>query len=232
MKIHYFQHVAFETPDGIAEWAQTGGHTLTGTRFDLGERPPQHDEIDLLVVMGGPMSVGDTEQYPWLEVEKRYIAQAIGRNSRVLGVCLGAQLIADVLGARVFANRHKEIGWYPVTLTDAGRQDPLFREFPSEFPAFHWHGDTFELPAGAAWLAASAACAHQAFRYGPHVVGLQFHLELSLEGVQRLIQHCGSELQPAPHIQTAAQMLHSSEYPASRVRVGHFLTQLTDRRDS
>jgi GMP synthase-like glutamine amidotransferase len=163
MRIHYFQHVEFETLGGIADWIKLRGHSLTGTRFYCGEIPPAPDELDWLIIMGGPMGVHDTHQYAWLTAEKHFIDQAIDRNCRVLGVCLGAQLVADVLGAKVFPNPHKEIGWYPVNRTPEGRRAIVFRDLLSPFTAFHWHGDTFELAPGALRLAESAGCKQQAF---------------------------------------------------------------------
>jgi GMP synthase-like glutamine amidotransferase len=168
-----------------------------------------------------------TAKYGWLTAEKRFIYQAIHRNCTVLGICLGAQLIADVLGVRVFSNAYKEIGWFPVTLTQQGRDANVFRGFPAEFMAFHWHGDTFDMPAGAQWLAQSAACKHQAFIYGDRVIGLQFHLEFTAAGLEQIIQNCGAELKPGPYIQTAEQALsRTNDFEAGRRMMFQFLDQL------
>jgi len=134
---------------------------------------------DGVIIMGGPMSANDP--LPGLAAELALIEQAVQDHVPLLGICLGAQLIAKALGARVYRNDRKEIGWAPVTLTEAGQGDPLFQgiESPAEF--FHWHGETFDLPAGARWLAYSEKCRHQAFAYGGNVYGIQFHPEITPE---------------------------------------------------
>ena len=140
MRIHYLQHVPFEGPANIALWAAERGHAVTGTRLFRGDPLPDVDCMDLLVVLGGPMNVDQHDGYPWLLEEKRLIGQAIDCGTSVLGICLGAQLAAAVLGARVQRNPHKEIGWFNVSLTGHGRTSGFFRGLPAEFIAFHWHG--------------------------------------------------------------------------------------------
>ncbi len=191
----------------MEDWIQSQGHDLSSTRFYENETPPEPDSIDWLIVMGGPMGANDEHLYPWIAAEKKFIGSAIKKGIRTLGVCLGAQLIASVLGARVYPNTHKEIGWFPLHLTPDGIACPLFPDFPEELMVFHWHGDTFDLPQGARHLAYSNACANQAFLFGNHVLALQFHLDLKRENVEALIKNCGSELVPAPYIQHAEHML-------------------------
>ena len=225
MRIHYFQHVPFETPDRILDWAKAGGQSLSATRFYAGESLPELQGVDLLVVMGGPMSVHEEGQYPWLAAEKSFIREAVESGKKVLGICLGAQLLAYALGAKVYANLQKEIGWYPVNLTPAGRKSRAFHKFPSVFTTFHWHGDTFDLPPEAEWLASSEASRNQAFQYGQNVFGLQFHLEVSPEGVEGLIRHCGEELVSAPFIQNAEQIRLASEFDKNRAYLFDFLDE-------
>ena len=178
-------------PEGDAEVPQ--GPALPGS-----DRLPDLDEVDLLVVMGGPMNVDDSERHPWLETEKGYIAAAVAAGRRVLGICLGAQLLAQVLGASVTRNVRPEIGWYPVTLTEAGRAVPIFADVPDRFTALHWHGDTFAIPPGAVHAASSEACASQAFSYdGGRVVGLQFHLEETPESLALLVENAAGDLASA-----------------------------------
>ena len=224
MKIHYLQHIDFETPDTILEWAKERGHSLNATRFFAGESLPDLQDIDLLVIMGGPMSVNDDGQYPWLADEKRFIREAVEKGRRVLGICLGAQLLASVLGAKVYANPQKEIGWFPVSLTPEGKQSRVFHGFE---PTFQWHGDTFDLPQGATLLATSEACPNQAFQFGENAYGLQFHMEVSPRGVQGLIEYGKDELVSAPFIQTAGQMLHSGEYEKNRKNLFRFMDEFS-----
>ena len=194
MHIHYLQHAAFEDAANIAVWAHERGHRLTHTRLDLDQPLPEPQDLDWLVVMGGPMNVDQHDAYPWLVREKQFMRQVIDRGLPVLGVCLGGQLICAVLGGQVTKNRQKEIGWFPVTLTSEAGASPLFSRFPQRVPAFHWHGDTFSIPPGAVRLAASDGCDNQAFQYGRHVVALQFHWDYSLRSVETMIRHCGDEL--------------------------------------
>src|SRR5262249_47695751 len=140
----------------------------------------QLQEIDLVVVLGGPMNIYEEDKFPWLIAEKKFIRQAIEEKLAVLGLCLGSQLIADVLGAKIYPNDEKEIGWFPVEVTEAALKHRLFSHWPNFFTPFHWHGDTFDLPEGAIHLARSQACRNQAFLYQDRVVGLQFHLEINL----------------------------------------------------
>ncbi len=207
MRIHYLQHAPFEGLGFIEGWALEKGHTISSTRLYEGEILPRSDAFDFLIVMGGPMGACDDKEYPWLPRERSFITQAIRENRTVLGVCLGAQLLAAVLGAKVFPNRHKEIGWFPITLTDAARESPVFDRLPRQLTVFHWHGDTFDLPPGAIRMAESEACVNQAFVLGPKVLGLQFHLELSRSGVEELIHNCSGDLTEGSFIQSPAEML-------------------------
>lgn len=210
MNIHCVQHVPFEGPGSIEAWIRQGGHGLVLTRPYAGEALPAADGVDFLIVMGGPMSIHDEAEFPWLVAEKRFIGEVIAAGKRVLGICLGAQLVASVLGARVYANADKEIGWFPLRLTDAAAKSRLFAGWPSSVEAFHWHGETFDIPPGAVHVAQSAACANQAFVYDGRVVGLQFHLEATPAGVNQLVTHCGAEIIAAPYIQDPASMLAGS----------------------
>jgi len=206
MHIHVLQHVPFEGPAQIAHWAERRGHDLAISHLYAGDPLPDLDAFDRLVVMGGPMGVGDEAEYSWLRPEKARIADAIRAGKSVVGVCLGAQLIAEALGAEVFPNAVKEIGWLPIELTEAGRAHPLLEDLPPAPTVFHWHGDTFSLPDGAVHLARSAHCEQQAFLYDGRVLALQFHLESTPDSVAAICTHCADEIQPAATIQTAAEM--------------------------
>jgi GMP synthase-like glutamine amidotransferase len=205
MKAHYFKHVPFEDLGSIRSWLTKTGYTITCTPFFESEKLPAFEEIDLLIVMGGPMSVNEEKIHPWLVDEKNFIRQMIMSGKPVLGICLGAQLIASAMGAKVYPNSMKEIGWFPVYGIPSA-DSSVFR-FPQSLEAFHWHGETFDLPADATRIAKSDGCENQAFQMGRSVVGLQFHLETTLQSVQDLIIHCRYELIPAPFIQTEAEIL-------------------------
>ena len=207
MRIHYLQHVAFEDPAEIFNWAAARQTVMTGSRLFAGDRAPSPADFDALVVMGGPMNIYEHARYPFLVEEKRAIAEAVAAGRIVVGICLGAQLIADVLGARVQRNRWREIGWLPVRPTPAFANSPLAGLLPGAVEVFHWHGDTFDLPAGAIHLAGSTACAHQAFLYEGRVLGLQFHLETTSASARALIAHCGGEIDGGPFVQGPAAML-------------------------
>jgi GMP synthase-like glutamine amidotransferase len=211
MEVHYLQHVPFEGLAAIEDWASSRGHPLSASELFRPLRDenaptepanravlPSPDAFDFLIIMGGPMSVDDSEKYPWLEDEKTFIRAAVDRGAVVLGICLGAQLLAAVLGGQVAKNGHPEIGWYPVTLTPAGRSQPPFSDFPDPFPALHWHGDTFSIPPEAVHLASSDACPNQAFSYDDgRAVGLQFHLEVTPSSLALLAQNASDNLTSA-----------------------------------
>ena len=195
----------FEGLGSIASWAKARRAQISCTRLFADEALPSTDEIDLLVVLGGPMGVYDERDYPWLVREKEFLKQAINTGTRVLGICLGAQLIADVLGARVYPNDQKEIGWFPIEGMQApGKIGPLLTRAGK---VFHWHGDTFDLPAGATHLAKSPACKNQAFSVGDQILALQFHLETTRNAARALIDNCGHEIVDAPYIQPAHEIL-------------------------
>ncbi|CAH9014919.1 type 1 glutamine amidotransferase [Candidatus Nitrosacidococcus sp. I8] len=211
MNIHYFQHVSFETLGSIEPWAHSHHHYLSGTRFYQGQSLPNLEEIDWLVVMGGPMNIYEEQIYPWLTQEKEFIEQVIKADKGVIGVCLGAQLIADVLGASVIKNPDKEIGWFPVEFTQGAKNSSWLNFLPQGLEVFHWHGDTFTLPKGAIHIAQSEGCIQQGFVYNKKVLALQFHLEIQTKNAQKLIEHCGDELGLGKYIQTQDQILNNEE---------------------
>jgi GMP synthase-like glutamine amidotransferase len=216
MRLHVLQHVSFEGPGIIAEWGGVNGHEVSVTRlFDDGAVLPDRDTFDCLVVMGGPMGVNDEEEFPWLAAEKELIAGAIEAGRAVLGICLGAQLVASALGARVRRNQHREIGWAPIWLTEEGLESEIFSHIPEELEVFHWHGDTFDIPEGAVNLAQSAGCHHQAFLYGKNVIGIQFHLEVTRKDVMAMLEHSGEDLTPDAYVQAPAKIL-AKENPLRR----------------
>lgn len=211
MKIHYLQHVAFEGPAAIIDWARVNNHGISGTFLHAKQSLPNENDFDWLIVMGGPMSVNDTDQHPWLQPEIALIADAIAANKPVLGVCLGAQLIARALGASVGPSPQKEIGWFPVT-GEALAADNLFAGLPAQFTPLHWHGEAVELPAGAWRLARTPGCPVQAFQYGAKVIGLQFHLEATPKSVADLVAYAGHEIGAGEFQQTPKQILDCARH--------------------
>ncbi len=216
-RIHCFQHVPFETPARIAGWAGEHHYPLTTTHFYDNEIPPATDDYDMLVVMGGPMGIADTDRHPWLTAEMGALEAAFGAGKTVVGICLGAQMIAHVLGARVYKHDVREIGWFPVTLTEAAGRHPLMEDAPESFTAFHWHGETFDLPAGSVHLARSEATPHQMFAHGPSIVGIQFHLEMTPGVITALAEHNADQLVDAPYVQSRDDVLAENTH----LQAGH-----------
>ena len=189
MRIHVLRHVPFEGPGSIVRWARSNGHALSTTELYKGGGLPDLRDFDRLVIMGGPMNVNEEDGFSWLAKEKKFIREVIGAGKSVVGICLGAQLIADVLGAAVYSGPHTEIGWFPVELTDEAATSGLFPSAPPNPTVFHWHGDTFDLPEGAVHLARSEGCENQAFLYDGRVLGLQFHLESTPKSVADIVRN-------------------------------------------
>lgn len=227
MKAHVLQHVPFEDIGSMADWLGARDASIGYTRFYQPDAQlPDPTAVDLLIIMGGPMSVNDEDELPWLRDEKRFVEQVIGLGVPVVGVCLGAQLIANALGAQVYPGPHREIGWF-----DVGGTAPVAGSFhfPARAHLFHWHGETFDLPIGATLLARSAACAHQAFQYGERVIGLQCHPEVTPASVRALVEHCGDELQDAPWVQSAEAVAGVSRghYESGRALMAQILDYVT-----
>lgn len=227
MRIHCLQHVSFEGAAAIGDWAARKECAVATTALFEGADLPDQDDFDWLVVMGGPMGIFDDTEYPWLIREKAFLRETIATGKTIVGICLGAQLLADALGARVYRNAHKEIGWLPIERTDQDQSGGLFSFLPHRLDVFHWHGDTFELPEGAVHLARSAGCEHQAFLHEGRVLGLQFHLESTPASVADLVANCADEIVPSQYVQDAERMLAAAE--RDYVRVNRALFGILDR---
>lgn len=204
MNLHILQHVSYEGPGYIAQWLADNGHAVGYTRFyEKDHQLPTAESVDALLIMGGPMGVYDEHLYPWLLPEKALIEDCIRAGKKVLGICLGAQLIATCLGAFVCRAPNKEIGWFSVSATkECGNIPWLHRVFGKEQVVFHWHGDKFDIPYGAYDLLTSEANANQAFLYGDHVLGLQFHAEVTEAGLTEMLEYGRDELQSGTFVQT------------------------------
>lgn len=173
------KHVDIEGPGLIEYYLEQENISYQIFELKPGVHLPKLDDLTHIVILGGAMNVYEEERYPFLRDEDLFIKEAIQRGKFILGICLGAQLIAKALGAKVFKAPVKEIGWYDVSLTRIGTRDPLFSNLPKRFPVFQWHEDTFEIPKAGKQVATSSLVPHQAFQYGRNTYGLQFHLEVT-----------------------------------------------------
>lgn len=206
MRILAAEHVPFETPGLIQTWAEERGHTVAVCRMHAGDTLSTALDFDFYVSMGGPMGVSDSDRLVFLAQEMQLMRQMVLKDLPVLGVCLGAQLLAAALGARVYRNPHREIGWMPVEKTT---DSSVFADFPQTLSVLHWHGDTFDLPEGAVQVLRSEACRNQAFTVR-RAVGLQFHLEMTQESLEEIIRNCRNDLAPGPYVQSEAQMMQGA----------------------
>lgn len=226
MHVHVLQHVPFEGLGSIGAWLSQRGARVTYSRFFESAQLPALTDIDLIIALGGPMSVNDEERFPWLREEKHFVAEAIASNKAVLGICLGAQLIANALGSRVYPGSEKEIGWFPV-LAELTESDTFV--FPASTEVFHWHGETFDLPAGAVRLASSAACRNQAFQIGARVIGLQFHLETTPESAAEILNNCANEFLPQQRYvqaEPALRAVPATNYAGINIMMANILEYL------
>lgn len=212
MRIHYLQHVSFEDLANIELWATVREHSISLTKLFMNEVLPSVDQFDCLIVMGGPMNIYEEAKYPWLVREKSFILETIKAGKLVLGICLGGQLIADVLGGKVRKNKFKEIGWYQVTKTAEASESVFFDTLPQKFISFHWHGDTFDIPPGCTRIAESQGCNNQAFEYGGKVLAIQFHLESSKLSIEKLIDNCRDEIVDSKYVQSEIEILSKQDY--------------------
>ncbi len=207
MRITFFQHVAFEDPGHILVWAQERNHEVRVIHLYRSEVIPSISSLDMLVVMGGPMGVYDDAAFPFLSEEKALIAACIKQRKKILGICLGAQLIACAAGAAVYKNKQREIGWFPLVKESAGMNSPLFSAFANKEIVFHWHGDTYDLPTRATHLVSSMATSHQAFILDSCALGLQFHIETTPQSLAALIQNCKHELTADTYVQSEKRII-------------------------
>ncbi len=222
VRAHWLQHVPFEGLGCIEGWLARKRAKVSATRFFESSALPGQKDFDLLIVMGGPMSVNEEDAYPWLREEKDFVRAAVDGGKMVLGVCLGAQLIASSLGAGVRRNSVAEIGWFPVVKASGKAADataananaaspiaagPIAAILPDRLDAFHWHGETFELPPGALHIARSEACENQAFTFGDRVAAFQFHLETTPAAARALLENCRGDLLPGRFVQSESEIL-------------------------
>jgi GMP synthase (glutamine-hydrolysing) len=205
-------HVPFEGPGVIADWASKQNHSLTFTRFYENDPLPDPTQIDMLLIMGGPMNVFDFHIHAWMQDEIDWVREFIEAGKPILGICLGAQIIAASLGVDVYPGKEREIGWYNLQFLPSLGDFRIWKDLPATRKVFHWHGDTFPIPGGAIRIAESQAFPNQGFIYNAKVLALQFHLEVTSQGVRDLVDNCRGELVPGPFIQSETEILGESRY--------------------
>ncbi|ELN9577635.1 MULTISPECIES: type 1 glutamine amidotransferase [Enterobacter] len=233
MHIHFIIHEHFEAPGAYEIWGKSRGCSLSYTRVYQGEPLPEElGHTDLLIIMGGPQSPATTrEECPWFDAqaEKALISRAIEAGKTVIGVCLGSQLIGEALGAAFCHSPEKEIGTFPVRLTDAGKANPLFEGFGSVLNVGHWHNDMPGLTPQAKVLAYSEGCPRQIVQYSERVYGFQCHMELTPEVVELLIEHSQNDLRRAGEFRfvETAEKLRSHDYREMNQVLFSFLDKLT-----
>jgi GMP synthase-like glutamine amidotransferase len=228
MRVHVLQHLPFEGLGSIETWLQERGAHVEFTSFYESTALPEVAGLDLIIALGGSMSVNDESRFPWLGPERHFLREGMEKGAAVLGVCLGAQLIARALGARVYPNAQKEIGWFDIEAT--AEKSDIFR-LPPSARVFHWHGETFDLPSGAVRLAKSAACENQAFQWGRRVIGLQFHLEMTPNSLDALLTNCRNEIVKSEWIQAESTIRNVSpgDFKNLNLLMAEVLKYLADR---
>lgn len=209
MRVHIIEHMDLLGLGSIHQWLGETDQLVTSTRVHKGECLPDPSEFDLVILLGGLMSVYEENKYPWLKTEKQWLKNVIDSGKHVLGICLGAQLIASALGAEVRQHTYNEAGWWPVAFHPHARKHPFLRDVVIPEFFFQFHQDTFELPDKAVLLAGSMACTRQMFSVNNQVLGLQFHPEFTPESVQYIAKHLHPSLKEGPFIQSPEAMLSS-----------------------
>ncbi|MCH7321639.1 type 1 glutamine amidotransferase [Solibacillus sp. MA9] len=208
MRIYCLQNDPLAGLGAIETWISKNAYSVTTTHVYNDSNFLSTDEYDLLIILGGPMGAYEEEQYPWLQLEKEYISEAIRKEKFVFGICLGAQLIASALGSPVYPHTLQEIGWWQLERTKERESLQLFNGLPEKFTVFELHGDTFDLPEGAVRIAESKACLNQAFMFENYVIGLQFHPEFTENTLNNVVEKIGHELTGGAFIQKPEEFLN------------------------
>lgn len=224
MRIAVLQHEPDEWIGSMAPWFKIRGYDVTTTMVYLGEPLPQLDDFDWLLIMGGGMSVYEEQKYPWLLTEKQLIREAIAADKKVLGICLGGQMIASALGAKVYHGEQQEIGWHQVN-----KHHAVAAWCPDSFTPLSWHGDRFDIPAGATAFASSAVTPFQGFCLSDKVWGLQFHLEATADSVPDFYAVTG-EMPQGAYVQSVQQMIEDNYVDESQP-IMHALLEVMDKAE-
>ena len=232
MKIHFLQHESFEAPGAYEIWAKNHNHQISFTKSWENQKPPTEVDHDMLIILGGPQDPATTpDECPHFDAqaEINFIKQSIQANKKVVGICLGAQLIGEALGAKFDHSPEREIGLFPLQLTNQAKQDPFFSTLPTNIPSGHWHGDMPGLTQDAQILAFSEGCPRQVVKYTDRVYGFQNHFEFTPEVIELMITHCGHELEKYKNhtfVQNA-QTLKANDYSQANQILFDFLDYLT-----
>ncbi len=225
MNIHFLQHVPFEGLGALENWVNRPGNKVTSTRLYEDTKLPFVELFDLLIILGGPMSVHDEDRYRFLVAEKVLIKRALEKGKKVIGICLGAQLIAEVIGGHVSLNTEQEIGWFPVSLSNEALSHPCFKDVSSTIDAFHWHGEFFSIPENCTPIGKTDACSTQGFIWKNQALALQFHLEITTQGIDGLIRNCSEDLNDGTFVQDSSQLLR----PDLIEKTNALLVKIVDR---
>ncbi len=210
MRVHYLQHEKHEGLGCIEEWLIKNQLEYAGTHLYVPHQLPLPGDFDGLIIMGGGASIYEEAKYPYLKEEKKFIRKCIDEGKTILGICLGSQLLAEVMGAKVYPGKQQEIGWFTVHFNEVLRER-MMPDLPENFTVLHWHGDTFDIPSGARLIGSSEITPHQGFIYEDHVIALQFHFEINRKQLEVFIDGVGAELLPEEFVQTREELLGNAE---------------------
>jgi len=231
MRLHLLEHDPIDIRrNNITTWTEKKGYAVGWTDVFTDAKIPSKNDFDWLIVMGGSQHAWEEQEHPWLVEEKRFISEALSADKIILGICFGAQLLAEALGGRVFRNQKEEIGWYSVRLTPDGQQSFLFENVPETFLTFHWHSDHFSLPPGCAALAYSEPTPYQAYTHKDHrIAGLQFHPEYTIEMVRFFAKKYGDDWKKDRYVAGKEVVLSESEQVPETYRLMELLLDNMDR---
>ncbi len=219
MNILCITHADFESPGAIETWAKSKGYPFQIKKPYKGEKLDHDSDFDMLILMGGPQSPHRIDEFPYLADEIDLIKTNLHQNKRILGFCLGAQLIGEALGAPTGRSPEKEVGVYPITLTEEGKTDPLLTGLSESFPVIHWHNDMPGLLDDSTLLAYSEGCPRQIIRYKPLVYGFQCHLEIDLDGIKTMVEAVPEDLKESKYTQTRDESLEQDYKPINNIMI-------------
>jgi GMP synthase (glutamine-hydrolysing) len=225
LRIHIIQHIEAEKPGLIEKWISINNHTVSFTYVYKNQLLPDLKDFDLLIIMGGSASVYETQKYKWITPELEFINKCVVNGKAVFGICLGSQLIAAALGAKVYKAPFIEIGWHEVKFN----QD-IIHGLPEKKDIFQWHGDTFDIPKGAKCFASTEGVPNQAFIYGDKTIAMQFHLEVSSESIDLMLEHFAEHIIPGKYIQTIDEIKGEKHNIEANEKILYYILNLLSDR--